>query len=81
VTKRGLEVPCNLTHSKAERHTVESSISGYGGLQAPSNYSVKRETSQLLICVHNFDLIGRLLYEEGCLLVLCITLDSEQMLF
>src|SRR5277367_6807784 len=41
--KRGLEAPCNLTRSKAERHTVESSISGHGGLQAPSNYSLKRE--------------------------------------
>jgi hypothetical protein len=28
--KHGLEAQCNLTRSKAERHTVESSISGHG---------------------------------------------------
>jgi hypothetical protein len=46
-----LEEPCNLTHSKAERHTVESSISGYGGLQAPSNYkSEERNDTAVDLC-------------------------------
>src|ERR1700733_3276584 len=47
--KHSLEAPCNLTHSKVERHTLESSISGCGACKAPSNYSLKREPLQLLI--------------------------------
>ena len=71
--KQGLEAQCNLTRSKAER--THRRIQSYRIRE--NNYILKREPSQVLICVHYFILTGRLLYKEGCLLALCITLHSS----